>query len=91
VKEPHFSDQSESEILSEVDNTIGAKPYVIVHAGDLFDTVKPKTRAGRICFDQLSENYICANATRMIFIFSLAKSGFLHGCKRDAQFLMING
>ncbi len=31
--------------LSAVDKIIAAKPDVLVHAGDLFDTVKPKTRA----------------------------------------------
>ena len=31
--------------LSAVDKIIDAKPDVLVHAGDLFDTVKPKTRA----------------------------------------------
>jgi DNA repair protein SbcD/Mre11 len=31
--------------LSAVDTIIDAKPDVLVHAGDLFDTVKPKTRA----------------------------------------------
>ena len=31
--------------LSAVDKIIEAKPDVLVHAGDLFDTVKPKTRA----------------------------------------------
>jgi DNA repair protein SbcD/Mre11 len=31
--------------LSAVDTIIEAKPDVLVHAGDLFDTVKPKTRA----------------------------------------------
>ncbi|OPX69398.1 MAG: DNA double-strand break repair protein Mre11 [Methanoregulaceae archaeon PtaB.Bin009] len=31
--------------LSSVDRIISAKPDVLVHAGDLFDTVKPKTRA----------------------------------------------
>jgi len=31
--------------LSAVDEIIKAKPDVLVHAGDLFDTVKPKTRA----------------------------------------------
>jgi len=31
--------------LSAVDRIIAEKPDVLVHAGDLFDTVKPKTRA----------------------------------------------
>ncbi len=31
--------------LSAVDRVIGEKPDVLVHAGDLFDQVKPKTRA----------------------------------------------
>ena len=31
--------------LSAMDKIIEAKPDVLVHAGDLFDTVKPKTRA----------------------------------------------
>jgi len=31
--------------LSSVDRIIAAKPDVLVHAGDLFDQVKPKTRA----------------------------------------------
>ena len=31
--------------LSAVDTIIEAKPDVLLHAGDLFDTVKPKTRA----------------------------------------------
>ncbi len=31
--------------LSAIDVIIHHKPDVLVHAGDLFDTVKPKTRA----------------------------------------------
>jgi hypothetical protein len=31
--------------LSAVDTIIEAKPDVLIHAGDLFDTLTPKTRA----------------------------------------------
>ncbi|MFZ1897247.1 metallophosphoesterase [Methanoregula sp.] len=31
--------------LAAIDEIIRQKPDVLVHAGDLFDTVKPKTRA----------------------------------------------
>jgi len=32
-------------ILRAIDRIIAEKPDALVHAGDLFDTVKPKTRA----------------------------------------------
>jgi hypothetical protein len=35
--------------LSAIDTIIRQKPDVLVHAGDLFDTVKPKTRATQPC------------------------------------------
>ncbi len=45
--------------LSAVDNIIDAKPDVLVHAGDLFDTVKPKTRAYTTVLEAL-ERLHCA-------------------------------
>ncbi|MEI6293139.1 MAG: exonuclease SbcCD subunit D [Methanomicrobiales archaeon] len=45
--------------LSAVDTIIEAKPDVLVHAGDLFDTVKPKTRAYTTVFEAL-ERLHCA-------------------------------
>lgn len=45
--------------LSAVDKIIKAKPDVLVHAGDLFDTVKPKTRAYTTALEAL-ERLHCA-------------------------------
>ncbi len=45
--------------LSAVDTIIEAKPDVLVHAGDLFDTVKPKTRAYTTVLEAL-ERLHCA-------------------------------
>ena len=45
--------------LSAVDRIIEAKPDVLVHAGDLFDTVKPKTRAYTTVLEAL-ERLHCA-------------------------------
>ncbi|MCU0631004.1 MAG: metallophosphoesterase [Methanoregulaceae archaeon] len=45
--------------LSAVDKIIEAKPDVLVHAGDLFDTVKPKTRAYTTILEAL-ERLHCA-------------------------------
>lgn len=39
--------------LSSVDAVIAVKPDVLVHAGDLFDRVKPKTRAFTTVFEAL--------------------------------------
>jgi DNA repair protein SbcD/Mre11 len=41
--------------LSAVDKIIDAKPDVLVHAGDLFDTVKPKTRAYTTVLEALEQ------------------------------------
>ena len=40
--------------LAAIDRIIREKPDVLVHAGDLFDTVKPKTRAYTTVLDALS-------------------------------------
>ena len=40
--------------LTAIDQIICEKPDVLVHAGDLFDTVKPKTRAFKTVLDALT-------------------------------------
>ena len=41
--------------LSAIDRIIAEKPDVLVHAGDLFDTVKPKTRAYTTVLEALEQ------------------------------------
>ena len=41
--------------MSTVDKIIEAKPDVVLHAGDLFDTVKQKTRAFTTVFEALEQ------------------------------------
>jgi DNA repair exonuclease SbcCD nuclease subunit len=43
--------------LKAIDEIIQQKPDVLVHAGDLFDTVKPKTRAYTTVLDALDRLY----------------------------------
>jgi DNA repair protein SbcD/Mre11 len=41
--------------LKAIDEIIRQKPDVLVHAGDLFDTVKPKTRAYTTVFEAIDQ------------------------------------
>jgi hypothetical protein len=43
--------------LSAIDVIIKQKPDVLIHAGDLFDTVKPKTRAYTTVLEALDRLY----------------------------------
>ncbi|MDD1701153.1 MAG: metallophosphoesterase, partial [Methanoregula sp.] len=44
--------------LLAIDAIIGQKPDVLVHAGDLFDTVKPKTKAYTTVMEALERLHI---------------------------------